>query len=208
MWELKEVERASNWQSESLNFAQIRGVTLPPFWSKWDDKPGMHRKSLTHYITTSAEELSAIWGCLTKHNFFLQPGSGLCVSTIQLDKLLAPPSQSHWQRAGRSFTCTPVGLNPGPFWRSQGPRIGYTSEPSPMGWVVYWVIWCNKLVATASVEHNRASNGCCCTHFFCCIVCQWWCSVQFSLDWLVVGLIVAAITRLDSLSSLPCSALQ
>jgi hypothetical protein len=32
--------------------------------------------------------------------------------------------------------------------------------------------------------------------------------VQFSSEWLVVGLNVAAITRLDSLSSLPCSALQ
>jgi len=29
--------------------------------------------------------------------------------------------------------CTPLGLNPGPFLRSQGPRMGYTSEPSPLG---------------------------------------------------------------------------
>jgi len=28
---LKEVERAANWQSESLNFAQIRGESTPPF---------------------------------------------------------------------------------------------------------------------------------------------------------------------------------
>jgi hypothetical protein len=34
-------------------------------------------------------------------------------STVQQtrpDKLLAPPSQAHWPRFGRSFTCTPLGL--------------------------------------------------------------------------------------------------
>jgi hypothetical protein len=37
---------------------------------------------------------------------------------------LAPPSQTHWQSARRSFTSTPLGLNPGLFWlRSQGPRM-------------------------------------------------------------------------------------
>jgi len=35
-----------------------------------------------------------------------------------------------------SFTCTPLGLNSGPFIRSQGPRMGYNSEPSHLGWRV------------------------------------------------------------------------
>jgi hypothetical protein len=52
------------------------------------------------------------------------------------NKTLGPPSQAHWQRAGRSLKCTPQGLNPGPFpsslfffffffLRSQGLRKGF-----------------------------------------------------------------------------------
>jgi hypothetical protein len=48
-------------------------------------------------------------------------------------KLLIPPSQAHGQRASRSFPCTPLGLKPRTFLRSQGPRLGYTSGPSPLG---------------------------------------------------------------------------
>jgi hypothetical protein len=47
------------------------------------------------------------------------------------DKLLAHQSQAHWQRgmAGVS-TCTPLSLSPTPFFlRSQGPRMGYTTDP-------------------------------------------------------------------------------
>jgi hypothetical protein len=40
----------------------------------------------------------------------------------QPDKLLQNPSQAHWQRAGRSFTCTPMGLNPRPFVILEGAK--------------------------------------------------------------------------------------
>jgi hypothetical protein len=47
---------------------------------------------------------------------------------------VAPPSQTHWQRASRSFTCTPLGLNPGLFWlRSQGPRMDIPVSHHPWG---------------------------------------------------------------------------
>jgi hypothetical protein len=167
-----------------LNFAQIRGVTLPPFWSKWDDKPRLHRKSLTHYRTNLGRGVK----CNLRVPYTAQIscsslGSGLCVSTIQTWQAIGTRKSSLIGRglAGVSPVHTSRFEPRTFFWRSQGPRMGYTSEPSPLGWVVYCVIWCNQLVATASVEHNRASNGCCCTHFFCCIVCQWWCSVQFRL---------------------------
>jgi hypothetical protein len=42
----------------------------------------------------------------------------------QPDKPLAYPIQAHWQRGGRSFTCTPLDLNQRPFLRSQGPTMG------------------------------------------------------------------------------------
>jgi hypothetical protein len=40
-------------------------------------------------------------------NFFLFWST---VQQTRPDKLLAPPSQAHWPRFGRSFTCTPLGL--------------------------------------------------------------------------------------------------
>jgi hypothetical protein len=49
---------------------------------------------------------------LLKHNSRPDPPPDKAVDT--------PPSQAHWQRerASRSFTCTPLGLNPGPWFRS------------------------------------------------------------------------------------------
>jgi len=59
---------------------------------------------------------------------------GVFILADQTHKFLASPSQAQWQRAGRTFTCTPLGLEPRPFLevpRSQ--RGGYTTKPSPLG---------------------------------------------------------------------------
>jgi len=45
------------------------------------------------------------------------------------DKPLAPPSQAQLQWAGMSFTCSPVGLNPEPFLRSQTGAISISQHP-------------------------------------------------------------------------------
>jgi hypothetical protein len=51
----------------------------------------------------------------------------------KLLKLDTPKSSTWAERASRSFPCTPLGLKPRTFLRSQGPRLGYTSGPSPLG---------------------------------------------------------------------------
>lgn len=42
----------------------------------------------------------------------------------QTHKVLAPASQAQWQRAGRTFTCTPLGLEPRPFLEVPGSQRG------------------------------------------------------------------------------------
>ncbi len=42
----------------------------------------------------------------------------------QNHKFLAPPSQAQWQRAGMTFTCTPLGLEPRPLLEVPGSQRG------------------------------------------------------------------------------------
>ncbi len=55
-----------------------------------------------------------------------------------------PPSQAHWQSVGMSFTLHSTGFQLRTvFWRSQGLKMGYTSEPSHLGQTLtFW--WANS----------------------------------------------------------------
>ncbi len=80
-----------------------------------------------------------------------------------------PESQSHWQRAGRSFTCIPLGERFEPrtfFSTSQVPRMGCTSEPSSL-WVSKALVLSSqqsqafqKKWNTNRSEHFRKPNAC------------------------------------------------
>jgi hypothetical protein len=55
------------------------------------------------------------------------------------DKHPPPPSQAYWQRASRSFTCTPLGLNIEPVLAGSGFLVGSGSESRFKNWT--WQVY-------------------------------------------------------------------
>ncbi len=50
-------------------------------------------------------------------------------------KPLASTSEVHWQRANRSFSCTPLGLNTGPFCSPRDPEGSVSVTHHPWGFM-------------------------------------------------------------------------
>jgi len=63
----------------------------------------------------------------------------------QTHKFSAPPSQAQWQRAGRAFTCKPLGLESRPFLEVPGSQRG-AIPPTHHPWDAFIRFW--PLLAT------------------------------------------------------------
>jgi hypothetical protein len=91
-------------------------------------------------------------------------------TAVRPDKPLSPPSQAQRQRAGRSFTCTLLGLNPEtPYWGSQAPAglyqwaitrgVGFWGF-SPWSETQVWrLILCCRLSMTRLKERGQRANS-------------------------------------------------
>jgi hypothetical protein len=53
-----------------------------------------------------------------------------------IDKLLSPPNQAQWWRAGKNFTCTPLVLNQGPLFKNQEPKNKESKNKAKKPWEI------------------------------------------------------------------------
>jgi hypothetical protein len=80
--------------------------------------------ALGHYPTLKSSDEINTPRLKKLHKVTYRTNFSLIIILEQNCRLLSPPSQAQWQRAGRAFACTTVGLNPRTFFEVPTPSRG------------------------------------------------------------------------------------